>query len=597
MKYLKIILIIIPLFFVILHSFLSKGKTDNPEFYNSISSLPYYPLKQGDTLKALIIYTRYRNDFFTCDQCKGWDPDSAFKLPVWWNKMLAPMGEPITFHPSISGYFDEMSMHKWQFRGDEFNELYKTEHDAIWYKENGGLGGMSEEVLRNLDSKINFNDYDRYDPLDINHNGIINEPDGTVDMIIIWLRWINSDPIEGGYYSGVAGLGGRNNMNFPKGTFITNDSEMINGKLTAVKIEPGYPGSGIIGEAINPEGINIFAHEFGHYIFGGVHFAYVGMWNMMNGDSVGIMSTYERSYEGVNWIPKPTVIDQPGVYKITLHDFETTGEAFKIMTNNGFYILENRSEKGIYSKKGKMQMPGNGLLITKNDYSRIICADQLWQWELSPEQNLCSYCENNTGKQFKFPFVKLFPSDSGLFNFDLHNVCTRDAAGNNNCKTHDSSKADELDLWQVNYNTVFSPWSNPKTENALNGKPILIEITKKNSDFSLEINIIYGTDEPYTGSSPSKPLWLRISFTDNFINLEWLPNKEPDVSYYKIYSKNKLSKNFNNKLIGKSDGNINSYFISSRNSGEIKKFTYKVTCVDSEGKESVMSEDAVLINQ
>jgi M6 family metalloprotease-like protein len=596
MKYFKFTLIIIPVFILVIHSFNSTGNIEKSEALNSVSSLPYYPLKEGDTLKALIIYTRYRNDFFTCDQCKGWDPDSAFKLPVWWDKMLTPMGEPIDFHPSISGYFDAMSMHKWQFRGDEFPELYKTQHDAIWYKEHGGLGGMSEEVISNLDSKINFADYDRYDPNDINHNGIINEPDGIVDMIIIWTRWINSDGIEGGYYSGVAGLGGRNNMNFPNGTFITNDSEMIDGKKVAVKIEPGYPGSGIIGEAINPEGMNIFAHEFGHYIFGAVHYAYVGMWNMMNGDGVGIMSTYERSDDRVNWIPKPKVIDQPDVYHITLHDFETTGEAYKIMTDNGFYILENRSEKGIYSKKGLMQMPGNGLLITKNDYSRIICADQLWQWELSPEQNTCNYCENNLSKQFKFPFVKLYPSDSGYFNFDLHNVCTRDATGNNNCKTHGSSKADELDLWQVNYNTVFSPWSNPKTENALNGKPILLEIINKNSDFSLDINIYYGIVEPFTGTSPSKPLWLRKTNADYFIKLEWLPNKEPDVSFYKIYSKNKLTKNLNYKLIGKTENNINVYFISGRNDDEINKFIYKITCVDSEGKESVMSDEAVFVN-
>jgi hypothetical protein len=386
-------------------------------------------------------------------------------------------------------------------------------------------------------------------------------------------------------------------MNFPKGTFITNDSEIVDGKKVPVKIEPGYPGSGMIGEAINPEGINIFAHEFGHYIFGGVHYAYVGMWNMMNGDGVGIMSTYERSDDRVNWIPKPQVIDKPGIYNITLHDFETTGEAYKIITDNGFYILENRSELGTYSKKGLMQMPGNGLLITKNDYGRIIGADGLWQWELAPVVNTCSYCENNLGRQFKFPFVKLYPSDTGYFNFDLHNVCTLDASGNNVCKTHDSSKADEMDLWQVNYNTVFSSWSNPKTENASNGKPILMEIVNKKTDYSLDIKIYYGMDDSYSGSSPSKPLWLRKSIDGNFIKLEWLANKEPDVSYYKIYSKNTLTKNLNYKLIGKTESNINSFFQAYRNTDEINKYIYKVTCVDSEGNESVKSEEAILLNQ
>jgi hypothetical protein len=246
-------------------------------------SYPKYPLTDNDVLRALIIYVRYQDDnFWCCDP--GW-PVDRWSVPEWYDRILTPEGQPISNNPSLSGFFDAMSQHGWQLRGEEYPELYITQHSTTWYNANGhSLGVVSQEVIQNLDANINFANYDRYDPNDIDSDGNYREPDGEVDMLILWFRWLCSSSVEAGYsgyYSGVAALGGGYCACFPNGIYTTNDLINVNGVPTYVKINPNATGSGLLAEGTSQSNINIFAHEVGHFIYGLVHFQFVGLWNLM----------------------------------------------------------------------------------------------------------------------------------------------------------------------------------------------------------------------------------------------------------------------------------------------------------------------------
>ena len=599
---------------------------------HTMSATPYYPVTKTDTLKALIIYVRYQDDNFWC--CQDWPPE-LWDIPSWGHGMLTPMGSAITDHPSLSGYFDAMSSsngeHGWQLRGDEYPYLYVTKHPIAYYFDHRGLGAVAEEVLTNLDTSINYADYDRYDPSDIDHDGNIREPDGYVDMVIIWFRWLNSW-VDGSTFQGVCALGGLS-MSFPNGIIKTNDNVLIHGGLITEKISPDGPGNtathacGLLAEGTSGRGIDIFVHELGHYMFGYFHTQHLGFWNLMTGNGVGIMNALERSDLG--WIPYPHYYTtQYGTYNIHLEDFETTGDAYFFNTNTDGYILENRGTNGFYSAKANWIMPGNGLLITNLKFSTgayedpytIACANHKWDWAFL-DTNACetAYCVNMHKKKFTNPFKQLLPSNSGYSYMEMHDVCTSDGF-NEVCKSYDSCAGSQGNLWTMGYNQVFSQWSNPKTALAFNGKPILIELISQNKDGSMDLLVKFGVDNCEVGTHPSEPVGLSMAkfyFDPNkptrfHPRIDWFKNGEPDVNDLASPGRYNIYRGFvtNPKadpeyyFIQSVPADINSfidYDIALYDPGnsvgcayEPRTYAYRITVTDNENLESVRSERALV---
>jgi flagellar basal body rod protein FlgG len=167
-------------------------------------------------------------------------------------------------------------------------------------------------------------------------------------------------------------------------------------------------------------------HEIGHTM-GFSHYWHVGVWNMMGARAgVGVMNTYERSVL-TNWLPQGsiTTINTPGTYNINLSDYETTGEAIKILNfATGYYTIENRSGNSFYSKAGNWVMPGNGMLITKDNYLTIECADHRWNW-VKTSGGSCSNCNNIYTYQIQNGvWQRNEPTNSGGLALDLLGVCT-----------------------------------------------------------------------------------------------------------------------------------------------------------------------------
>jgi M6 family metalloprotease-like protein len=426
-----------------------------------------------------------------------------------------------------------MSFGSFELIGDEYpmnGQVYESrdQKENYFFSCNGGPKRLSYavyEALIDLDDQIDYSQYDNDGPDGVPNSG---DDDGYVDFIVMWFRFHMAACTDGSGYSGIANLTGFNTEFVPGVSEIATKDVGSNGE--SIKIRPN---SGIIGEGLSDKGINIFAHEIGHQI-GFSHDPWQGYFSMMTWEGMGIMNSWERKQ--LNWISNYINISS-SVYNYPLRDFETYGDAIKINItgNENYYLVENRQRIKYYSSN-QWIVPDEGLIINKceqNSFARIQCADHKWNFE------------SNNGI-YTYPYKKLAPNNSGLFEMDIFgggspytNICVNlpgTACGSYDQKYHPDAHGDSKDLWDIGYNQVFSPWSNPQSSISNLG----IELKSKDLNGTMYLDIVFENPQQL---SPSKPLWLRVTpeYFDPLVihkfhpRLEWLPNSEPDMTNYKIY--------------------------------------------------------------
>ncbi len=157
-----------------------------------------------------------------------------------------------------------------------------------------------------------------------------------------------------------------------------------------------------------------------------------------------------------------------------------------------------------------------------------------------------------------------------------------------------------IDAFSVEYNNIFSPWSNPNSNrwNEIDTTDITIEILGTYTGFNgediynLRIRMLNGENGP-----PARIPDLSVAPDLNeHPLLSWAANIEPDLEYYKVY-KRKNSPNFS--LYDTSHTNdytdLNEVFANPWMPAI--SIYYKVTAVDDQGKESNFSNTvAVPVN-
>ena len=591
---------------------------DDPNQSGSYT-FPHFPIA-NDTLKALVIFCNFPStsgdfDIANSSLLQYWPGTQSQTLPSWADSIICPTTTNV-WDRSLTGLFRDASLGKFWLIGDVYPHLYIFENQVDYYADTSRrIGYAVKELLENLDDSINFADYDKFDPNDYDNDNNRHEPDGVVDFIFINFRFTNAHTIDLGSYSGIAKLGGHSS------SFGTGVSEIT---LDGKRIFAGFPGSGCLYEMQNPWDIGIPAHEFGeHYTYGAGHSEKMGSYNINGG---GLASAFDREFIG--W-DNSSAMSSTSNTTFTLRDYFTTGDYVKIPRSTDTIYLENRERRSFYStnnfRKWKWLsseplypfMPDSGLLIYSKTYHRsfnIQSANGKWNW---------AKCVNGEYKiDFYSPSFNFFQNGNlnrytGESTFDLYNRPVKSLGcqtiqsavnGTVNEMTYMGIKGDSNTCFDIGYNQVYSPWSNPPLNVPNTNDSLTIELTGRNSNGDLTVEVYYTN---ILGASPSKPQF--VSIEENIIDdytfnakLVWNKNLEPDLSKYYIYRGVVGSGNSEPQYYEYVDQTVDTTFIDTHltlykdgnGTGScarlLMKYAYRISAVDNTNKVSVMSEKGTI---
>ncbi len=415
---------------------------------------PYYIPAYG-IVRALVIYVQFPDDNTS-------DPYwPSGQLPSDYNDVIDPSIVQTYRQNTLSDFYRVMSngttTSGLNLIGAMYPQLVMAPHPMSYYKSlNENFGDVNRDVLASIDYNVNFGNYDNC------HGNAPGSPDGVVDMIFIIYRYIDptanssGHDLKGGYgnWNGIATLG------TGQSSYLTDD---YNSKGQQVSIQFGDEESGVTYDTrdnlLGPlTGAILFkmAHEFGHYLFGSVHFGSTGGCNLMNENpcyQTGGMDAYERSQLG--WITPITVSQDQ---TISLGDYYSTGSAVKIMVpgkSNEYFLVENRSVSNIYD-----QSPTRGVYITHivEGYSQYL--DE-YNMELQTPNGFWDYALNGSGQPYKTnpdqvsggSWLEYFQVNGARYQYPYTvNSIGRDVVNGN-----------VEDAYNVGYAQVYSPWSNPSS--------------------------------------------------------------------------------------------------------------------------------------
>jgi hypothetical protein len=496
----------------------------------------------GEYFRILIAYAQFASDN---TQDSNWPLN---QLPTWKNDIIDTAVTGSYRDQTLSDYFDVASNNKFDFIGDVYQDTIIIPTDMTYSDAN-------KYVIDELNA--NISDFSRYDNWKlVNGNHVFTEggSDGYLDMLIIIYRnghaYIELD-------GGIAKLG-------ISPEYITHDSIKINGGTSAI-------GSGIttrVGLKGKFTIVGHLAHEFGHYLFGEGHTNFGGL-------MVGAPHTYDTGKYMMNawertWLGyiAPTVPSTDG-QQIVLGDFVTDNAAIKIPipfnnpSSSTFLMVENHQRVSKYdqimrgeSLEGNWNLTttlGKGLYIwvitNGNNWSPTIdikAADGAWDWGYDGDyyagpgwytgkpwegylpKTKRSAVNRNTGKSDHRPDHIYWNGHWASKWMDINPLTkqyelTRDVMGDN------------TDAFNIGYNEILTPWSNPSSY--VNGTTdISLELVSQSGN-NITVKV-YSTSSSALALPPSKPQNLKVTSVNNFAQLTWEANIEPDMQYsgkYKIY--------------------------------------------------------------
>lgn len=504
-------------------------------------------------LRTLIINVVFKDD--TTKESKEWEFSKTI-LPAWTKTLLNETTILEFPHQNMTHYFYEMSGGDFLLYGDVYPKVIVPQYSQSHYK---SIGEVNSEILTNLDEEIDFSKYDNWS----NGDGrkFVNKPDGKVDMIFILYRNFEDHLFFNNSWTGIAHL-------YLNEEFITNDG---------VKIATGRldKGSGIQSRGGN-NGYNytkyVLAHEFGHFLFGAFHIENVTNLALMTGGPVWNASRGMHSWERnkLGWLKyKDIPLNENS--KIELDDYITTGEAGRIMlSNDEWYIIENhqRISKHDWAKSQGMFL--YHIENAKGFYPKITvkCADGNWNFEINEkDEKLFKTIPNRFGKT-ELSFGHKYKN--------INYAAYQEVYGDN------SAWGDEFDAFNLDYNNLISPVSNPTSNNKAE-IDFAIKI-KEEKDNKIVLNLLF--KDIYLNTPPSKPQPIEIvkDSTEN-LKLSWFKNEEPDLVGYNLY------------YISTLNSVRSMYFPFTVRSTKLNEFIniksnniIWLTAVDKDNKESVQSD-------
>ena len=580
----------------------------------SSTGMPVFPV-DNDTLRVLVVYAKYPDDTWE-PVAPGqatfyWPGNLGNQKPYWADQIIKPNTNNIG-NSNITAYYRDASLGKFFVVGDVYPSLYIFNDSSKYYKPSNGkhIGWAVGELINSIKTDVDWLLYDKFAP-----NDPVNKrhPDGQIDCIMVIFRFLmGTEP--SGTESGIASLGGHYQNFGPFGTSIS----LGQSKKFVSALNCFSNGSGLIAQVLTPFSYGVACHELGHYLIG-THRYNMGFFNLMNPNGNSFLCAEERQF--LNWAT-PTNVSSSGTYIMT--DYGTTGQSLKFQKGVYNYYLEYRRRINYHLSKDWTIWPyynfqplwpmsrDSGLFIYRetNRYDETpLPANGKWNWQKSNIYTTRYVVDSiNNGLNLPIFFYDKPNRRNGETIFNLVgkpvvNYFTGEPF--HDPKTHGSAGGDTNSCFDIGYNQVFSPWSNPAVNISIPSDSFAVEILGKTTDGNMIVNIDF---ENLTQTYPSKPQCLRID--KQFISgseafnpkLIWYKNGEPDLMKYRVFRSQVLTPGVdptNYSYIGETTDTSfvdNDIMLYRRGSGGgictyiFRKYSYRVTALDNTTKESVRSE-------
>jgi M6 family metalloprotease-like protein len=493
---------------------------ENPQTgYNTVPAFG-----PSGTLRMLIVLCKFADDQYDKSPDTDLWPHSLQTMPSWGTTLLSPNVSAYYNNPSLSGYFYANSHGHLNVIGDVIFYVPKHEESYYYASKGRGTGYLSKEILTSIDSIVDYSRYDNWDPNDIDGDERKDEPDGQVDMILIAFRTACSDSLDGTHYNGISALAGASYS-------FDGDEQLI---LDGVKIKAPAIGSGIFcNGVIDPNsGLGVMAHEMGHYLFGTVHFEGLGVHGLMDGSVTGIVSSYEAAK--LNWVSPVPITSSCS--SVEVPDYLESGTVFKISKSESeYFLIDNHQKKNFYESSmitigGNCLAPGTGVIISHctNYGVDIESAFGRWNWETWEANNMSFY---------KFPFKRTTTERHyGEDKLDLRDKDVDYDFNQNKYITKNDSDClgSKEDYYNIGYNQVFSPTSNPASNaDDLSGDNVGAELVSQNQSTGSIYCDFYITN--LSNISPPKTQNLKVYYNNNLKPVLTWEKNYGSVNAYEVY--------------------------------------------------------------
>jgi tetratricopeptide (TPR) repeat protein len=564
----------------------------------------------GASVRIVVIFAQFSGDNNDVND-NDWPKD---QMPTWAdNSFIATNPNQAPFTPgSLSHYYYYMSNGQNKITSYIYPQLVIINGSV-----SSNVGNSNFSVLQQVDQNINWAQFDKWYMMETYHQ-YFDSTDGYVDAVYIIWRNINAS------WDGVGSL----LLNDPNNPFTTHDGKKIIDRVPTIGMTLNMGKSH--NYRLQGKTLWVLAHEYGHYLWGSSHdfeeracdgYAKRGM-GLMNAAYMGRLGINPQEKYLLGYTTYTDLFyDQQG----TLGDYLTTGNSYRIpipLYINGipninpseFFVIANYESVSLGSIYNSATADGIYIYhVTSSDY-RMNCmsmvdADGLYQWEVTGWQAVtglggssdwhCVYGENVqpsylpkirkvsvdkiNGRNVIQPVVSaryLNPSGQNVWWdrwFDENGIQQYAFGG-------------PPDAYNIGYNQIFSPWSNPPSKDKNNTTTnIAVELlSKSGSTFNLKF---YTSSASSLAAPPAKPSLLQVSVGSlHHPLLTWSANSEPNLNCYKLYKSTNSGQSwqFLAQTASNSYEDISELFCTTN-------VLYKVTAINTSSLESVASDQIAAV--
>lgn len=280
------------------------------------------------------------------------------------------------------------------------------------------------------------------------------------------------------------------------------------------------------------------------------------------------MHSWERQKLG--WI---NYTDKSTDGSVTMSDYMTADQVYRVpISSSEYFLIENRKKISPHDKAGDTgfyfyRVTGASSFPPMID---VLCADGNWDFSINTStQTLTRTTPNVNGKD-----EMNFYNEIGGVKYACYTPVYHE----------NSAWGDDEDAFDLTFNNVLSPVSNPRSNNG-GSLDFTIEVTGTNT-------IQFYFTDPFAGK-PSKPQHLQIQWYDNHPLLEWLTNDETDIASYKIWKyaggSSQIAATITHDPDNPVHGWIDNAVTKPGKFDPVIEYSYKVKAIDNTSKESLYS--------